>query len=553
MLKTIGKVLALFVLPVVSFAQQQTEQGQVHGNFQVDVQTYREDTRIGITDSSLAGEKAGMNGFGQVIYTRGDFTLGMRFETYLNPLSGFDDAYAGTGVPYRFASFKKDEIEVTLGNFYEQFGSGMVLRTYEEWSLGYDNSLDGLRVKYHPTRGVTLKGIYGTQRQYWLKAGLVRGADAEVSLNELVEKWKNKKTQVIFGGSLVSKYEKDNPFYKYKLPENVSAFAGRLSVSHGKFNILSEYAHKINDPSALNNHIYRDGQGLIVTANYSQKGLGISLTGKRIDNMSFKSKRDVITNILDINFLPPIAKQHAYSLQNMYPYATQPNGEMGVQGQVIYTIPKKTRLGGKYGTGIALNYSRVYGIDRTAVNDTTPVGDEGTMGYESEFFTTGQELYFDEFNVELTKKFSPAWKIILAYTNLVYNFGVIEEGFERGPKYYANIGVADITWNKDKKNSFRLEMQYLSTRQDSGKWACGMIEYTIAPKWFFAVMDQYNFDNPVSDNTYHYYMGSVGYINKTNRIALSYGRQREGILCVGGVCRRVPAASGFTITITSSF
>ena len=34
---------------------------------------------------------------------------------------------------------------------------------------------------------------------------------------------------------------------------------------------------------------------------------------------------------------------------------------------------------------------------------------------------------------------------------------------------------------------------------------------------------------------------------------LSYGKQREGIICVGGVCRQVPAANGFSVTITSSF
>ncbi|HML86108.1 MAG TPA: DUF6029 family protein [Bacteroidales bacterium] len=34
---------------------------------------------------------------------------------------------------------------------------------------------------------------------------------------------------------------------------------------------------------------------------------------------------------------------------------------------------------------------------------------------------------------------------------------------------------------------------------------------------------------------------------------MSYGRQREGLLCVGGVCRQVPAATGFTLTLTTSF
>jgi hypothetical protein len=197
----------------------------------------------------------------------------------------------------------------------------------------------------------------------------------------------------------------------------------------------------------------------------------------------------------------------------------------------------------------------VLDISRNPVNDTTPIGESGTLGYESSFMGIGDELFFEDFNIELTKKLSEKWKLILAYTNLVYNFDVIEEGIisGEGHKYYANVGVADITYKFNSKNALKLEMQYLSTRQDSGNWVAGLLEYSIAPKWFFSVRDEFNFKVPDSDNQYHFYSAAMGYTNGPNRIQLNYGLQREGILCVGGVCRRVPAASGFTITILSSF
>ena len=43
-----------------------------------------------------------------------------------------------------------DNLTVTAGNFYEQFGSGLILRSFEERTLGIDNALDGLRLKYAP-------------------------------------------------------------------------------------------------------------------------------------------------------------------------------------------------------------------------------------------------------------------------------------------------------------------------------------------------------------------------------------------------------------------
>jgi len=81
----------------------------------------------------------------------------------------------------------------------------------------------------------------------------------------------------------------------------------------------------------------------------------------------------------------------------------------------------------------------------------------------------------------------------------------------------------------------------------------GMLELTISPKWFFSVSDQWNYGNSESNLKLHYYNVSAGFIYNTTRIALSYGRQREGIVCVGGVCRYVPESTGFTLTINSSF
>ena len=52
-------------------------------------------------------------------------------------------------MPYRFARYTSDGLDVTVGNYYEQFGSGLVLRSYEDKGLGIDNSLDGVRLKYH--------------------------------------------------------------------------------------------------------------------------------------------------------------------------------------------------------------------------------------------------------------------------------------------------------------------------------------------------------------------------------------------------------------------
>jgi hypothetical protein len=120
-------------------------------------------------------------------------------------------------------------------------------------------------------------------------------------------------------------------------------------------------------------------------------------------------------------------------------------------------------------------------------------------------------------------------------------------------KVYSSIVVADITYKLKSESAIRLELQGLFTNQDHQDWAYGLLEYTFNSNIYVAVGDQWNYGNDHSDERYHYYNVSAGFIKNANRIELTYGKQRAGIFCVGGVCRNVPASNGVTLTITSTF
>jgi hypothetical protein len=258
--------------------------------------------------------------------------------------------------------------------------------------------------------------------------------------------------------------------------------------------------------------------------------------------------------MLDINYLPAISQEHTYSLATLYPYATQPNGEFGVQGQIIYTIPKKSKIGGKYGTTITFNYSLAKSIEKDTITSDITGGMAGTDGYKTNLFSIGDLTYYQDINFMIEKKFSTKVKAKAAYYNQTYNLHVIEDNLYDDKKMVdANIAVLDLTYKFDRRNSLRTELQGLWTKEDDGDWLAILLEYNISPKWFFSVQDEFNYGNPDDDMKVHYYNLSFGYTQKSNRISLRYGRQREGLLCVGGVCRYVPASTGFTLTITSSF
>ena len=558
-------------------AQSFLEGSQVNGAFQTDAQYYMLDEGIGIND--LNGKKFGINGFGKINYTNGNFSAGMRFEAFLPEMNGFRSELNGVGLANFYATYDNGFIGATVGDIYDQFGCGFVFRTYEEWSLGMDNALRGVRVVLRPFNGVTIKGLYGRQRYYWAPylerdfasddyRGIVRGVDGEWDLNQSIPALSESKFRMSIGGSFVSKKQADQSSF-YNIPENVGAAAGRINLGYGNWAFSTEYAYKINDPSAINNFIYKEGRALMSSLSYSQKGFGAVLQVKRVDNMSFKSMYTAKQNDLDINFIPPINYTHTHSLPAMYSYSTQPNGEMGVQFQVNYLIPKKTALGGKYGTKLAFNYSQVNDIVRDSItyNGNKVLWRKGTMGYSSPFFGVSDKVFYRDINFEIDKKINKKWSVIVQYINLVYDIEIIE-GHVGAPTVKADIAFLDLTYKINPKHSIRMELQHLwdcigtgyeVEKGDEenfikrGNWFSALLEYSIAPKWFVSIADKYNYGNPVADYRDHYYTASVGFIKDATRITLSGGRQSEGMVCVGGVCRKVPASSGVSLTITTAF
>ncbi len=544
--------LLSFVLFFTNFMYAQEvdkDYGNVSGNFEINMQTYKKDTIIGAPD---VPEKMRANAYANINYTKGKFSAGVRYEAYLNTLLGYSEEYNGQGIAYRYASYKANELEFTVGNFYEQFGNGLILRAYEDKALGYDNALDGVRLRYKPIDGIKITGFIGKQKKYFeYGTGIVRGLDTEISFNNLFKKLSDKKTKVNIGGSFVSKYQ-ENLSPVYNLPENVGAYSGRFTIARSGFNISSEFVHKINDPSSDNNLIFKDGNALMINASWSKKGIGFLFGLLRLDNMSFRSDRYAIINDLHINYLPAIAKTHTYAFAAMYPFATQPNGQIGMNAEFFYKFKRNSAIGGKYGTSLSINFSQINSIKTEAIVADTSVNILNLDGYTSDFFAIGDRLYFRDFNIEIQKKISRSFKFSLTYMLASYNKDVIQ-GLSGYGTIKSNIGIIDITYKLSSKHAIRFESEALFTEGDKKNWAMIMLEYSYSPHWFIAVYDQYNYGNPDDDYKIHYFNITAGYTKGTNRIQLAYGKQREGILCVGGVCRNVPASNGFTLSITSSF
>ena len=565
------KKISLIVLTCfISLAGKSQIQGlNITGNIESIFQYLNEDSLI---SAGQPPEKGLLNTYMNTFITYKNFKAGMRVESYLPRIQGYPNRFDGTGIGMRYLGYENDFVDVTLGSFYEQFGSGMAFRVYEDRALGYDNFLDGVRLIVRPMKGLTLKGVYGYQRLSFEKGqivhsdGIVRGLDGEFNFNSAFKKLNDKKLDVTIGGSFVSKYQADDEDALI-LPENVGLYGGRAKLRYGKFTLDGEYIIKGQDPSVDNNYIYNYGHAALINFGFSQKGLGIILSAKSVDNMSYRSDRTKQLTDAFINYLPAMNKTHTYNLvASIYPYATQPVGEIAYQAEVLYTIKKGSKLGGKYGTSINANFSTAYRPMQHTEN-INPL-DSSRVMYEGRVFDQSDSLLWRDINVSINKKFSKSFNLNLSYFNITLNNDVAKVTGDANGILQTHIGVIEAGYKINRKHSLRAELQglfindvereiapgiYESVTNDKGDWATLIIEYNVSPNWFFSIMDQYNYGNPKSELRLHYAYVSMGYIREATRITVGYGRQREGLFCVGGICRFVPASNGLTLSFTQSF
>lgn len=477
---------------------------------------------------------------------------GARLEFTQFPLPGFDPEFKGWGIPHIYVKGKLNGVELTVGDMYDQFGSGFIFRTYEERSLGIDNALRGARLHLTAIPGVQWKVLGGVQRTYWdwnTKAW-VGGTDVEMNLDHYSSAMQERGITWMVGGSYVMKHEADEDViipgtnYKLNLPHNVAAFDVRSRFQMGDYSLLAEYARKGQDPSFDNGYIYSKGEALMLSGSYSTRGLAILLQAKRSENMAFRSQRSREGMAAYINHMPAFAYQHTYALPALYPYATQnAEGEWAFQGEASYTFKRKTTLGGKYGTKVKLHMSHIRALYKEPV--ATPHGSlMGTDGYTTSFFRMGKELYYQDINLQVEKKVTKDLKFNAMYMNQQYNKTIVEGGMIR-----SHIGVLEGQYKINSRYTLRSELQYLSTRQDEGDWCYALVELSALPYLMFTVSDMWN----CGETNLHYYMGSVTFNYNAHRLMLSYGRTRAGFNCAGGVCRYVPASRGVQLSYNYNF
>lgn len=252
-------------------------------------------------DRSILEDWADLN------YQINKFKAGIRYEVnhppdpFIFDRDSLVDEYALT---FRYAQMRYKRMQITVGNYYEMFGRGLTLRTYEDRNLRVDNNLDGVKFGYKGKK-FRAKAIAGKMRdKYNRRKEILYGADGEFKpLSGLT-----------VGGS-------------YLMQDGGSSQQDALLAIRGNYSRdWYDFYTEVVQPD------WHNKTSVYAALNLSFEKISITMEYKDYDSLSFKNKYDT-----EYNTAPSLSREHTFSLLNRHPHALNQDNEKGYQFEATIT------------------------------------------------------------------------------------------------------------------------------------------------------------------------------------------------------------------------
>lgn len=544
------KLLAIFIFSFISsFSQDGTF---IYGSFESNSQYLMDDESLNFYSPS---DNFRSNNYLQLDFQNGNFSYGIQYESYLpSALLGYSEIFNDNdGIAQYYIKYENEKNQITVGSFFEQFGNGLVFRAWEDRQLGINNSLRGIRYKFSPFKDVEILVIHGKQRYgFEFSNSTISGLNSNINISEFL---KFKKFDFTLGISYLNRYQKLDAGFGQ--PENISISGTRLGLYYKDFYVNAELAKKdkdviANEGEILSQRLY-DGTALQIDLGYSRKGLGINSSVRRLENFNIYSDKLAEGNIYNqqtLSYVPALTKQQDYLLTNIYVYNSQPRlvvnniekrvGEIGFQNDIFYSFKEETFLG-KYRTKLAVNFSYWGAVGAEFKDDES---------YDVKFVGNGRK-YYQDFNIEIKNRWNKSLSSTLTFLDLSIDKGVslggpvgVEGNID------AQVGVFEVNAKDSKNRNNRFVLQHLWTKDDRKEWLGLVYEIGLNNNISLFISDIWNYGN---SEKLHYYNLGGSYSKGGARLSANYGRQRGGLVCVGGVCRFVPESNGFNLNLSYSF
>lgn len=543
--------VSLCISLIIPLYSQDSNSGRFSGSLQANGNFFIKDSAIGAANTpQYESKKYGSEAWLNLNYNNKDFDAGIRFDMFINSnIVNPNGSYTAQGIGAWWAHKKLNNFDFRVGYIYDQIGSGIIYRAYEDRPLAIDNALYGIQMSYNLDPDWKIKIFGGKVKTFFNSSGpSIKGG----SITGYITGKEGSEWSFAPGAGLVNQTFDDETIQKivanvsnYLPSEGIKLWNNNYATSvfntftYKNFSLYLEGAYKWNDvyidpnaPLTLWNGTktkgkFRDDDGTVLfgSLNFSSGNLGVTVEGKRTENFRYRIDPFAEGNFGAINFIPPMARQNTYRLTAFYSPVTQELSEQAFQVDVTYKINKNV--------GLLVNTSYINDLD-------------GNLLYRE---------VFTEANIKAKGK----WVIIGGLQFQTYNIATYLTKIGE-PNVKTVVPYVDVLYKINPKKSVRAELQYMSTKQDRGSWVYGLVEFGIAPHWILTVSDMYNLASDeikekhteLKNNT-HYFTAGVVYSTGPSRFALNYVKQVDGIVCSGGVCRYEPAFSGVRLNVLTNF
>lgn len=535
-------------------------QGQLSGDFQLNSNFYDDDPNIGTNTTHYKNELAGGEGWLFLNYRIKGFKFSARYDGFYNSaLLDPQEAYSEQGLGFYAISKDIEDLNITAGHFYDQIGNGLIFRAYEDRTLGLDYAVQGLRLNYDIADGFRAKGFVGKQKKRFETYNpMLKGGNIEKDF------WINDSLQLYSGVGLVNRthdqqtmdriveeinsYDLEDRFIpKY----NVYSYTFYNTINYKSLNWYLEYARKTDDVirnQAGSQLIKEDGYTLYTSLNYSFPGFGVNLQYRKSETFNFNMTPYTEPLRGVINYLPPIAKQHSMRLTGRYSPQTINFGEEGYQADFTISPSNKSTIN--------VNLSYIQNGEDQRLFSAPSIAYQSVVNGEDN--SSPADKLYHEVNVDYYRRWTRNFKSTVGLQTVHYDRRVFQ-GKPSANMVKTITPFSEFTFKLDRRKSIRTELQYLSTEQDKGNMAFGLVEFNVAPHYSISVSDMVNTEprknGELKDDQdfIHYYNIFGAYTLNQTRFTLGYVKQVEGIVCTGGVCRVEPAFSGVKFGVSTNF
>ncbi|KPL01183.1 MAG: hypothetical protein AMJ91_01105 [candidate division Zixibacteria bacterium SM23_73_3] len=420
--------------------------------------------------------------------SHGIYTVNLRYEAHQPD----DWGRTWQKLSFRNLQLSSEFLEITAGNYYVIFGRGLILRSYENRDLRYDNNLDGVKGTID-LDGFDLTMLGGTALgKYERLSDPLHAVDGKIAFTD----WMN------LGGSYLRTHITDFGL--------VRLFGGNVSMNFPHVDFYAEYAKKDNPPGK---YIPKDGKGIYLSTNVYTAGMGLALEYKEYD------KFDFINQDVTFNNPPPLAREHMYTLLNRHAYVLDLIDEKGFQAEITSSPFNLLSLLANYSyTTNRKNevlFSEIYGELEYDYKDMATL--KGGFSRQENRQEVGSPI-----------RLAPVVDVIY-YVSEANSINFILEHLYTD-KYDGKLSYYDQILSLSLSHSPTVSLTL--THERTTEWKIRE-DWPGKRNWLIATLDLAMGEN--------------------HNLSLSVGSRREGKVCAGGVCVDKPALDGFEIKLLSRF